>query len=472
MKKNDILTGVVASYGSEGEGIVKIDGYTVFLPFAIPGEKVRFKVLKVQKNIAFAKVEEVLTPAEERVREKCPVFKKCGGCQLMHVEYSSQLKIKRDLIENCFKKIAFINATPSKTVASVPELYYRNKLQLPIRATEDGVKIGFFALNSHRVVDINNCLIHGEWCEKVIAALRKYIVDKGVQAYNEATQKGLLRHIVVKKIGLSFIVILVINGKSAPHIEYFQELLKVALGSDYSLFYNINTRNDNVILSNEFIHICGSGFVKDTFLQIKYSAGPESFMQVNESVKTRLYSKVCEFIGPEENVIDAYCGAGLLSCLMARKAKEVIGVEIVQEAIDCAKVTAIENSMANASFICSPCEKVLPDIVKQYPDATVVLDPPRKGLDKSVALAVKNAKPKKIIYVSCSPQTLARDIGIMTGTLKYEENNLKKQVESAVDFKDYASLNGYQIEYLCGYDMFAQCKGVETLCVLTLASED
>ncbi len=467
MKKNDILTGIVASYGSEGEGIVKIDGYTVFLPFAIPGEKVRFKVLKVQKNIAFAKVEEVLTPAEERAREKCPVFKKCGGCQLMHVEYSSQLKIKRDLIENCFKRIAFINATPSKTVASVPELYYRNKLQLPIRATDEGVKIGFFALNSHRVVDINNCLIHGEWCEKVITALRKFILTKGISAYNELTHEGLLRHIVVKKIGLSYIVILVVNGRAVPHIEYFQNLLKVALGGDYSLFYNINTRNDNVILSDEFVHVSGSGFIKDTFLQIKYTVGPESFIQVNDSVKTKLYSKVCDFISLEERVIDAYCGAGLLSCLIARKAKEVIGVEIVQEAIDCAKATAIENSIPNTKFICSPCEKVLPEIVKEYHDATVVLDPPRKGLDKSVALAVKQLMPKKIIYVSCSPQTLARDIGIITGTLRYEENNLKKQVESAVDCNDALSLGGYKIEYLCGYDMFAQCKGVETLCVLT-----
>ncbi len=467
MKKNDILTGIVASYGSEGEGIVKIDGYTVFLPFAIPGEKVRFKVLKVQKNIAFAKVEEVLTPAEERAREKCPVFKKCGGCQLMHVEYSSQLKVKRDLIENCFKRIAFIKATPSKTVPSVPELYYRNKLQLPIRSTDEGVKIGFFALNSHRVVDINNCLIHGEWCEKVITALRKFISVKGISAYNELTNEGLLRHIVVKKIGLSYIVILVINGRTVPHVEYFQNLLKVALGGDYSLFYNINTRNDNVILSDEFVHVYGSGFVKDSFLQIKYTVGPESFMQVNDSVKTKLYSKVFDFVNLEERVIDAYCGAGLLSCLIARKAKEVIGVEIVQEAIDCAKATAIENSISNTKFICSPCEKVLPEIVKQNPDATVVLDPPRKGLDKSVALAVKEAMPKKIIYVSCSPQTLARDIGIITGTLKYEENNLKKQVESAVDCNDALSLGGYKIEYLCGYDMFAQCKGVETLCVLT-----
>ena len=467
MKKNDILTGIVTSYGSEGEGIVKMDGFTIFLPFAIPGEKVRFKVLKVQKNIAFAKLEEVLTPADERVREKCPAFKKCGGCQLMHVEYSSQLKIKKELIESCFKKIAFINAVPSKTVASVPELYYRNKLQLPIRASEDGVKIGFFAINSHRVVDINNCFIHGEWCERVISALRKYISDKGVSAYNEQTQKGLLRHLVVKKIGISFIVILVINGTSAPAIEYFSELLKVALGGDYSLFYNVNTRNDNVILTEDFVCVSVSGFVNDSFLQIKYLVGPQSFMQVNEGVKAKLYSKVCDFIEPNESVIDAYCGAGLLSCLMAKKAKEVIGVEIVQEAIDCANATAIENAITNTRFICAPCEKVLPDIVKQNPNAVVVLDPPRKGLDKAVALAVKEAMPKKIIYVSCSPQTLARDIGIITGTLAYEENNLKKQVELCVDCGDEGALNGYKIEYLCGYDMFAQCKGVETLCVLT-----
>ena len=469
MKKNDILTGIVCSFGSEGEGIVKMDGMTIFLPFAIPGEKVRFKVLKVNKNIAFARIEEVLTPAEERVRAKCPVFQKCGGCQLMHVDYNRQLVIKSELISNTIKKIAHVQTAPIKTVASCPEFYYRNKLQLPIRDTKDGVKIGFFALNSHRVVDIDNCIIHGEWCEKVITAIRKYIQDKKVLAYNEETHTGLLRHIVVKKVGLSFIVIIVATSNKLPALSYLQELLKVALGVDYSLFLNVNTREDNVILSDEYIHLYGKEFAEDSILQIKYSIGPASFMQVNDNVKIRLYQKVLDLVGNSDTVIDAYCGAGLLTAMLSKQANKVIGVEIVSEAIDCANKLAKDNGITNTQFICSPCEEVLPTIISQNPEAVLVLDPPRKGLDKSVALAVKKARPKKIVYVSCSPQTLARDIGIIGGTLDYEENNLKKQVERVVDMQNGEIMpSGYKISYLCGYDIFAQCKGVETLCVLTL----
>lgn len=468
MKKNEIYVGTVTSYGSEGEGIIKADGITVFVPFAIPGEKVRFKVLKVNKNIAFAKIEEVLTPAEERVRAKCPVFQKCGGCQLMHLNYTHQLNVKKDTISNCFKKIAFINVQPNKMVASTPSLHYRNKLQLPIREVQGEVKIGFFALNSHRVVDIDNCIIHGEWCEKIISVTKKFIQDKKISAYNEELHKGLLRHIVVKKIGVEYLIILVVNGASVPHLNYFEELLKVALGGDYSLFINLNTRQDNVILTNDFIKISGKGYVCDSLLQLKYTIGPASFMQVNENVKTRLYQKVCDIVGDTDTVIDAYCGAGVLTALLSRRVKKAIGIEIVSEAIDCAKDTVKENGITNAQFICAPCEDVLPNIIKENPEAVVVLDPPRKGLDKKVALAVKNASPKKIVYVSCAPQTLARDIGIICGTLDYEDNNLKKQVNEVINVSEGESLpNGYKIEYLAGYDMFAQCKGIETLCVLT-----
>ncbi|MBR3865041.1 MAG: 23S rRNA (uracil(1939)-C(5))-methyltransferase RlmD [Clostridia bacterium] len=468
MKKNEIYTATVCGYGSEGEGIVKLEGYTVFLPFAIPGEKVRFKVLKVQKNLVFAKIEEILTPAKCRVFPKCDVFQKCGGCQLMHVEYGEQLNLKRELIANCFKKIAFLNVNPLETIPSSPELCYRSKLQLPIRQTEKGIEIGFFALNSHRVVEIDNCIIHGEWCKKVISALKKYIFDKNVSAYNEITHKGIVRHIVVKQVGLQFMVILVINGDSIPFVNYFKGLLSEALG-EFSLFLNINKRTDNVILTDDFIHICGNSTITDSFLGVKYSVGPASFMQVNESVKAKLYSKAIELVGDSETVIDAYCGAGLLTALFAKRAKKVVGIEIVEEAIDCAKEMAKENGILNADFICSPCEEVLPEIIKQNNNCTLVLDPPRKGLDRKIATAVIETKPKKIVYISCSPQTLARDVGIIGGSLKYEGNNLVKAISEPINCEVGAILpNGYKIDYICGYDMFAQCKGVETLCVLKL----
>lgn len=467
MKKNEIHLGLVTAYGSEGEGIIKFEGYTVFLPFAIPGERVRFKVLKVQKNLVFAKIEEVLAPAEERVRPKCEVFQKCGGCQLMHVNYNSQLVFKRELLQNCFKKIAHINLQPLKTASSSPELYYRNKLQLPIRQTESGVKIGFFAINSHRVVEIKDCLIHGEWCKSVISALKKYISDKKITAYNELTHQGLLRHIVVKKVGYKYLITLVINGKNISNLDYFIKLLTADLG-DFTLYLNVNERCDNVILTDEFIHVHGDKFLTDTFLGVKYEIGPASFMQVNDSVKAKLYSKAVELVGEQNTVIDAYCGAGLLSALFAKKANKVIGVEIVQEAISCAKKMAKENCINNIEFICAPCEKVLPEIIKNNEDSVLVLDPPRKGLDKNLLQSVLLAKPKRILYISCSPQTLARDVAVLTGTLKYEGNELIKNVEEKVEYNLGDTLpTGYAIEYLRGYDMFAQCKGVESICLLT-----
>ncbi|MBQ7407655.1 MAG: 23S rRNA (uracil(1939)-C(5))-methyltransferase RlmD [Clostridia bacterium] len=470
MKKNDICLGVVSGYGRDGEGIIKAGDYTVFLPFAIPGEKVRFRVLKVQKNIVFAKVEEVLTPAEERARPKCPVFGKCGGCQLMHVEYNQQLVIKRELITNCFKKIAFINATPSKVIASTPAMHYRNKLQLPVRKGADGVVLGFFAVNSHRVVPVNDCVIHGEWCAKVIGALKKYMTDKGITAYDELSHSGAIRHLVVKKIGFEYIVILVVNGVGLPNLSYFTNLLEVALGARYSLFINVNTRQDNVILTDQFIKVYGDGYVNDTFLGVNYQVGPATFMQVNEYIKGRLYSRVSELVSGEQTVIDAYCGGGLLTAIIAKKCGNAIGIEIVPEAIECANQLAKDNQINNVRFICGSCEDHLPQIIAENPNAALVLDPPRKGLDKQVALAILKSKPRRIIYVSCSPQTLARDIAIIGGTLSYDDSGeLKKKVDCAVNCQEGEILpNGYKIDFLCGYDMFAQCKGVETICALTL----
>lgn len=479
MKKNDILIGTVTDYGYEGEGIIKTENYVVFIPFALVGEQVRYKVLKVNKNLVYGKIEEILIPAVERVSAMCPVFTKCGGCSLMHMEYEKQLDLKRDLIKNCLKKIAFITAEPQKTVASVPKLYYRTKLQLPIRKGANGIEVGFFAQNSHRIVPINNCLIHGDWCERVILALKTYASQKNISAYDELTGKGVLRHIVVKKAGSQYLVILVINGKKVFAINYFNELLKSALNCEFSLFLNVNERRDNVILGNEFIKVSGSGVICDNFQGINYNLGPESFMQVNEYVKGKLYSKAvelatCEFESASEkpsSVIDAYCGAGLLTAMLAKKCESVIGIEIVSEAIESAKRLANENSISNANFICSPCENVLPDLILngENKNSVLVLDPPRKGIDNKILRAITQCKPKRIVYVSCSPQTFARDIGIIGNTLTFEDNKMVKTGLEPVTTKNGIKLpSGYVIKYLSGYDMFAQCKGVETLCMLEL----
>lgn len=480
IKKNDILIGTVTDFGYEGEGIIKTEDYVIFLPFAIPGEKVRYKVLKVVKNLVYGKVEEVLTPAEERVRVKCPAYTKCGGCSLMHLNYNRQLDLKRNIVANCLRKIAFIDVKPMRTVPSKPELYYRIKLQLPIRQGENGVEVGFFASNSHRLVPVNNCIIHGAWCEGVISAVKRYANDKNVSAYDESSGKGLLRHVIVKKAGGQFIVILVVNGKKVPQISYFNDLLAQALKAKYSLFINLNERNDNVILGNDYIKVCGDGVITDTFKGITYTVGPESFMQVNEYVKGRLYGMAVQlatkpFDNDEKlpNVIDAYCGAGLMTAMLANKSASVTGIEIVAEAVESAKRLAQENKIENANFICAPCEEVLPDLIRKFDNNSVlVLDPPRKGIDRKIIETINAVKPRRIVYVSCSPQTFARDVGLIGGTLKFDGNSIVKCEQNGVCANSDGTLpSGYKIKYLRCYDMFAQCKGVEVLCSLELKND-
>lgn len=470
MKKNDILTGAVVGYGNDGEGIVREDGYTVFIPFAIPKEKVRYRVLKVRDNIVFAKAEEIITPAEDRARPACPVFGKCGGCQFMHMSYGTQLTLKRDMLENCVRKIGFIDAVIQRTLPSEDRLHYRNKLQIPVRLTEKGRAMGFFAPNSHRLIPINDCPIHGKWCAGAIAALNAYMDSERIDPYDELTGNGDIRHLVVKKIGSSYIVVLVVNRRKLRNIDHFIQLLKTNLKeAQFSLFLNLNTRRDNVILTDQFIRVKGDEYICASFAGLTYWVGCASFMQVNDYIKAKLYSRVRDLIDEEAEVIDAYCGIGLLTAIVAKKCRHVTGIEIVPEAVHCAKRTAAENMIENMDFICDACENVLPDLIKKDRKKTVILDPPRKGLGRRICETIASVRPEHIIYVSCNPQTFARDMGIIAGTLKYRDNELVKAVESPVKGSVGDLLpSGYRVEYFRGYDMFPQCKRLEVLCSLRL----
>lgn len=472
MKKNDVIIGDITAYGCEGEGILKTEGVTVFVPFALKGERVEVLILKCTKNIAFGKLLRVITPSKMRVAPECSVFMKCGGCSLLHMDYGEQLEYKRSLIAETLEKIAFIKTTPLETAKSQPRLGYRAKLALPVRSENGQLKIGFFAPNSHRVVATDECLLHGEWAKGAIACLKNYINKYKISAYDEKSGLGAVRHLVVKKIGDEFIVILIASTLKLIGIEYFSEELKKTIGQ-HSLYINQNTQKNNVILGDKFSLISGSGYILGEWRSLKYKIGPQSFMQVNESVKNELYSDAISFSGENQIVIDAYCGAGLLTCALAKNNARAIGIEIVAEAVDLARELAKENGVNNAEFICAPCENALPPLIEKIKtdgkNATVYLDPPRKGLDGAVIKALLKAEPEKIVYISCSPQTLARDLGLILGTLKFDnEGGVVKATEKALVLNESEAkkLNGYVIEYLRGYDMFACCKGVETLCVL------
>ncbi len=463
MRKNDELIGNVSAIGSNMEGIVRIDDTVCFVPYALIGEKIKFKILKVTKNLAFCKLLEVLTPAEERVRPLCKVFEKCGGCQLQHLRYKDQLKLKTSLVGDCIKKIAGIDCRVNLTVKCNNEYEYRNKLQLPIRF-DNGNKIGFFAQNSHRIVEVNECPIQKKWCSQVIDAVKYYVERSGVTCYNEATGEGLLRHVVVRDTSGNLTITIVVNGKTLPNVDVLICALKERFLT-FSLYINENTSSNNVILGENFYHLFGKeSFVAEEF-GVKYQVVPKSFIQVNDQIKRKLYCEVIKTLDLDDtvSVIDAYSGAGLMTAMIAKCAKSVYGIEIVKEAVDSANKLMEDNGITNVNNVCAPCEEYLPRLIDQLrqkgDNVYVVLDPPRKGCDKKVLDAILSAKPEKIVYVSCSPQTLARDLGILCGTLYYDGNELKKSL-------DYNGV--YKITKVQPFDMFPQTKHVETLVCLTL----
>ena len=461
--KNDEFVGIVDRLGANGEGIIKNGEFIVFVPYTLPTEKIKYKILKVTKNYAFGKVLEVLVPADDRIREVCPVFGKCGGCQLQHFKYSAQLKFKSQLVSDCFKKIAGFDVKVKSTVKSVQEYEYRNKLQLPIGSVNGETQIGFFAENSHRIVPVKNCYIHPSWGQKLISAIRIFMLKNKISGYDEVSKTGLLRHVVCRETDNSFIITLVSTKAEIPHINDLIEELKSCF-MNFSLYINVNSLDTNVVFGDEFILKYGAPTYIDDFLGLKYEVGVQSFMQINTLVATKLYQNAVKLLEPDEDtfVIDAYSGAGLMTAMFAKKAKCAFGIEIVPEAVkiadSLAKMNGLSDKMINK---CGDCAKILPDMVKDLSSkgkVSVVLDPPRKGCDYSVIEAIKSCEIDKIVYISCNPATLARDVGLLVGSLYYDGNEIKKAV-------DYTPK--YDITSIQPYDMFAQTKHVETLVCLT-----
>ncbi len=464
MQKNDIYTQTITDLGYNGEGIVKIDGITCFVPFTLIGEKVEFKVLKVAGNIAYCKQLQILTPADNRVRPKCSVFTKCGGCQLQHQKYSEQLRLKRKIVKICFKKIANLDVSVLPVAHSDTDYEYRNKLQLPVREQKGVVTFGFYAENSHRIIDIQSCPIQQSWTEEIIKVMRKFMYYYNISAYNDQTKQGLVKHIVARNVSGNILLVIVINGKKLPYYKKLIEMINETI-HNFSLFISENTLDNNVILGKEIKLLYGEENYFAVDNGIKYSIGPASFMQVNDSVRSKLYNEVIKCADLTENsvCIDAYSGAGLLTAMLAKKCKKAIGIEIVPEAVKNADILRDENGLQDKMVnYLGACEDVLPSVISKCRqdenEVVLVLDPPRKGCDKKVLNAILNSKPDKIIYVSCSPQSLARDVGILVDKLKYEENKIiRNENESPV----------YQVERVKPFDLFPQTRHVETVVVLS-----
>lgn len=465
IKKNDELIGTITDMGSEGEGIVKINNLVVFLPFGIVGEKVKFKILKVSSQFAYGKIIEILTPAEQRVRPKCSAFGKCGGCQLQHLKYACQLKYKEDNVKKCFQKIANLSVEVKPTFKSALEYGYRNKLQLPVGIVDGKTEIGFYAENSHRIIALEDCPINPFWTKNIISALKKYIKEFSLKGYDEFAHQGNIREITVKEIDGKLIIVLVVLDRKPKGIERFSDILKEELKTEFSLFINYNSKKTNVVYGERFELVYGKPNYYSEVSGIKYKIGVRSFMQVNDNVCFKLYQTVRDFVAEEENatVIDAYSGAGLMTALLSAKANKAFGIEIVKEAVENADELAKLNGLSDKiQNFCGKCEDILPKLIKKEKNnggkLCLVLDPPRKGCDVNVINSVIESEIEKIVYVSCKPSTLARDVGLLVGSLK----NVNGQIKKAEAYSPR-----YEVSFIRTFDMFPQTKHVETLCVLT-----
>jgi len=470
MEKNDLFVGEVLSLGTEGEGIIKEGGITFFVPFCYIGEKVRVRALKIKGVIGYGRVEEVLTPSPYRVEPPCPVFGKCGGCQLQHISYEKQLEFKRGLVSDCLKKIGGISFPVDETVSGGKSFSYRNKLQIPVGVDGEGkTAIGFYAARSHRIIPVENCFLQPSWAGKAISALKNYMDENGLAGYNEATRFGDVRHLVIRQIGDRFIITVVSPRKKLASADKLINSFK-GIFKEFTLLLNVNNSTGNAVFGDDFITLYGDGAFEAEEEGIKYSATANTFLQVNEGVRKKLYAEAVDSLGGENAVvIDAYSGGGMMTAMAAIRAQRAYGIEVVAAASACANALAKANGLSDKMInVCGRVEDVLPQIMAAEKDKKIrlILDPPRAGVDRGVLKAVAAARIEKVVMISCNPATLARDLGILTGSLT-EENGELKRAEAVGGDKNPSPCGGYKIERVTPFDMFPQTKHVETLVVLS-----
>ena len=462
VKKNDIYIGEVIDFGSNGEGIIKREDLVVFIPFSIIGETVKYKVLKTEKNIAYGKIVEIIKPSPLRVAPECAVFGRCGGCDLQHVDYEKTLDIKRENVRRCFEKIANLPVEPQETVRSDMIFGYRNKLQLPVGTENGETVIGFYARNSHRIVSISSCPINPSWTETVINVFKDYLTFSGVKPFDQVCETGEIKEITVKEIGVALIITVVSVKDTLKNADYLIEKLKEKF-SVFSLYLNLNTANNNVIYGEKFILLYGEKDYECEVNGVKIRSGVQSFSQVNDNVCAKLYETAVSLATKDspDSIVDAYSGAGLMTAMLAKKCNNVYGIEIVKEAVNCADEVAKSNGLlSKMTNICGKTEEVLPKMIaekKIIGNFNVVLDPPRKGCEYEVLDAINKSGAKRVVYISCMPSTLARDVGILTGTLVKGGKGLIKAENPSGAFK---------MERVIPFDMFPQTKHVETVCLL------
>ena len=445
LEKNGIYEATICDYTAEGQGIAKIEGCAVFVPNAIRGEKCNIRIEKVGKTWASGKITEILEKSPHRVNRECPVAKLCGGCDFWHMDYAEETTLKADRVRQALNRIGG-ESFEEISILSAPTCYgYRNKAQYPVSVKKGRAYAGFFKAGTHQVVENEKCLILPPEMDQVKDLVIDYVNQYRVTVYDETTGKGLLRHIYVRRGAVSkeVLVCLAVNGRKLPRVEALIERLKKVPGFA-TLVLSVNTKKGNTVLGDEFITLYGPGYIEDTLCGLTFQLSPRSFYQVNHYQAQRLYDAAITQaeITKDDTVLDLYCGVGTITLAMAKAAGRVIGVEVVEQAVQDAKENALRNGITNAEFICGDAGKAALELEEKGIRAdVVVVDPPRKGLNGDAIEALCRFAPRRIVYVSCDPATLARDVAL-----------LKER--------------GYTVKNAQAADLFPRCAHVESIVCL------
>ena len=448
VERNDEIELDIVALGSEGQGIGRVEGYAIFVPGALPGERVKAHVIKAGAGYGVGKLMKIISASPQRITPLCGQHGRCGGCTLQHLAYPAQLDYKRQLVEDALKRIGgFENPIVAPVLGMENPWQYRNKGSFPLAMVDGRVKIGFYAPRSHRLIPMEDCFIEQEPVVLAAQTVRDWANAFAIPAYDEQTGQGILRHVMARETTTGQVMAVVIARKKPPRQKELVEMLQERIEGLKSVYLNLNTADTNVIAGREYDLLWGEARVQETLCGLAFSISPASFLQVNSLQTEKLYQTALEFLKlqGQERVVDAYCGIGTISLLLAKHAGEVVGIEDVPQAVEDAKANALANNMENARFLCAPAEQALPALLKEgfVPDA-IVADPPRKGCDAAFLQAVLQSGVRRMVYVSCNPATLARDCQTL-------------------------SLGGFVIEKVQPVDLFPHSSHVETVVLLTKA---
>ena len=448
IQKNQDIEITITGITTQGWGVGHLDGLAVFVANTAIGDTIIAHVIKAKKNYAIAKVAKIITPSQDRYEPDCDVFSQCGGCAFRHITYDSELKIKYRRVEDSFLRIGHMEITPKPIIGAKSIDGYRNKAQYPV-SFDGELKIGFYAPNSHRIVNCMDCKLQPDEFGIALQVFKEFIKQYNIPIYNEKENIGLLRHIYLRKANATgeILACAVINGNELPNADKLAQMLLEKLPKLMGFVLNINKKDTNVILGTECKTVWGQDFITDVLCGCKFRISPLSFFQVNSAQAEALYAKAKEYanLSKDDVLLDLYCGTGTIGITMANEAKKLIGVEIIEQAVEDAKTNAQLNATTNATFICGDASDAVKQLEQEGEKTDVVLvDPPRKGLSKDVIETVVNMQPKRVVYISCDPATLARDCEIF--------NSL-----------------GYSVKEVTPVDMFPRTSHVEAIILMTRA---